>query len=102
MLVVFAYADVSLKTQELYAIVFATRYFDLFTQYVSLDSLHSTLMILIFLVSCFSIFWYMMLHNVEYRSYDEDHDSFRHYLLIVPCLLLALDINEKFAFKEVL
>ncbi|KAG6419999.1 hypothetical protein SASPL_116513 [Salvia splendens] len=62
-------AGVSLKTQELYAIVFATRYLDLFTQYV---------------------------------SYDKDHDTFRHYFLILPCLLLALVFHEKFTFKEVM
>ncbi|KAL0456730.1 UNVERIFIED_CONTAM: ER lumen protein-retaining receptor [Sesamum latifolium] len=45
-------AGISLKTQELYALVFATRYLDLFTDYISL---YNTLMKLIFLGSSFSI-----------------------------------------------
>ncbi|KAE8703016.1 ER lumen protein-retaining receptor [Hibiscus syriacus] len=62
-------AGISLKTQELYAIVFATRYLDIFT---------------------------------IRRSYDKDQDTFRHYILMLPCLILALLINEKFTFKEVM
>lgn len=95
----FVYAGISLKTQELYAIVFATRYLDLFTHYVSL---YNTLMKIIFLVSSFSIVWYMRRHKIVRRSYDKDQDTFRHYLLIVPCFLIALVINEKFTFKEVM
>ncbi|KAL8486868.1 hypothetical protein ACS0TY_023066 [Phlomoides rotata] len=92
-------AGVSLKTQELYAIVFATRYLDLFSYYISLYNL---LMKIIFLVSSFSIVWYMRRHKIVRRSYDKDQDTFRHYILIIPCLLLALIINEKFTFKEVM
>ncbi|XP_009415933.1 ER lumen protein-retaining receptor isoform X2 [Musa acuminata AAA Group] len=53
-------AGISLKTQELYALVFAT------------------------------------------RSYDKEQDTFRHFFLVLPCLLLALVMNEKFTFKEVM
>ncbi|RZB52323.1 ER lumen protein-retaining receptor B [Glycine soja] len=90
---------VSLKTQELYALVFACRYLDIFTYYVSL---YNTIMKLIFLGSSFSIVWYMRYHKVVRRSYDKDQDTFRHYFLVLPCLLLALLINEKFTFKEVM
>lgn len=91
-------AGVSLKTQELYAFVFACRYLDIFTNYVSL---YNTVMKLIFLGSSFSIVWYMRYHKVVRRSYDKDQDTFRHYFLILPCLVLALLINEKFTVKEV-
>lgn len=91
-------AGVSLKTQELYALVFACRYLDIFTYYVSL---YNTIMKLIFLGSSFSIVWYMRYHKVVRRSYDKDQDTFRHYFLVLPCLLLALLINEKFTLKEV-
>ncbi|KAL9315504.1 hypothetical protein ACSQ67_016505 [Phaseolus vulgaris] len=90
---------VSLKTQELYAFVFACRYLDIFTNYVSL---YNTVMKLIFLGSSFSIVWYMRYHKVVRRSYDKDQDTFRHYFLILPCLVLALLINEKFTVKEVM
>nr|GME10860.1 ER lumen protein-retaining receptor [Ipomoea batatas] len=92
-------AGVSLKTQELYAMVFAARYLDIFTDYVSL---YNTVMKLIFLGSSFSIVWYIRRHKIVRRSYDKDQDTFRHLFLILPCLLLALFINEKFTFKEVM
>ncbi|KAI4297604.1 hypothetical protein L6164_037488 [Bauhinia variegata] len=90
---------IPLKTQELYVIVFVTRYLDIFTDYISL---YNTVMKLIFLGSSFYIVWYMKHHKIVRRSYDQDQDTFRHYILAVPCLLLALLINEKFTFKEVM
>jgi hypothetical protein len=36
------------------------------------------------------------------RSYDKEHDTFRHQFIVLPCILLALLIHEKFTFKEVL
>jgi ER lumen protein retaining receptor len=81
-----------------YAIVFATRYLGIFTYFVSL---YNTTMKLIFLGSSFSIVWYMRRHKMVHRSYDKDHDTFRHQFLILPCLILALLIHEKFIFKEV-
>nr|KJB10085.1 hypothetical protein B456_001G187900 [Gossypium raimondii] len=57
---------------------------------------------LIFLGSSFSIVWYMRSHNVVRRSYDKAQDTFRHYFILLPCLLLALFIHEKFTFKEVM
>lgn len=92
-------AGVSLKTQELYALVFATRYLDLFTSFISL---YNTSMKLIFLGSSFSIVWYIRRHKMVRRSYDKEHDTFRHQFIVLPCILLALLIHEKFTFKEVL
>ncbi|CAN6270512.1 unnamed protein product [Urochloa humidicola] len=92
-------AGVSLKTQELYALVFATRYLDIFTDFISL---YNTIMKLIFLGSSFSIVWYMRCHKLVCRSYDKDHDTFRHQFLVLPCLMLALLIHEQFTFKEVM
>ncbi|PUZ46759.1 hypothetical protein GQ55_7G108500 [Panicum hallii var. hallii] len=92
-------AGVSLKTQELYALVFSTRYLDIFTDFTSL---YNTVMKLIFLGSSFSIVWYMRHHKLVQRSYDKDHDTFRHQFLVLPCLILALLIHEQFTFKEVM
>ena len=91
-------AGISLKTQELYALVFATRYLDIFTDFISL---YNTVMKLIFLGSSFSIVWYIRHHKIVRRSYDKDQDTFRHFFLVLPCLLLALFVNEKLTFKEV-
>ncbi|GAY40093.1 hypothetical protein CUMW_049370 [Citrus unshiu] len=90
-------SGVSLKTQELYALVFTTRYLDIFTDFVSL---YNTVMKLIFLGSSFSIVWYMRHHSIVRRSYNKDQDTFRRFFLVLPCLLLALLINENFTFKE--
>ncbi|KAF5738507.1 ER lumen protein retaining receptor-like [Tripterygium wilfordii] len=92
-------AGVSLKTQELYALVFATRYLDIFTNFISF---YNIMMKLIFLGSSFSIVWYIRRHKIVRRSYDRDQDTFRHFFLILPCLFLALLINERFTFKEVM
>ncbi|KAM0947055.1 putative ER lumen protein retaining receptor [Dioscorea sansibarensis] len=92
-------AGISLKTQELYALVFASRYLDIFTDFISL---YNTIMKLIFLGTSFSIVWYMRRHKIVRRSYDKEQDTFRHYFLILPCFVVALFINEKFTFKEVM
>eukprot|EP00271_Cylindrocystis_brebissonii_P010165 TRINITY_DN26269_c0_g1_i1.p1 TRINITY_DN26269_c0_g1~~TRINITY_DN26269_c0_g1_i1.p1 ORF type:complete len:217 (-),score=50.98 TRINITY_DN26269_c0_g1_i1:665-1315(-) len=92
-------AGVSLKTQELYALVFATRYLDLFYQYISM---YNTMMKVVFLGSSFSIVYLIRYDPLVRMKYDKDQDTFRHLFLIIPCFLLALLINEKFSFTEVL
>lgn len=92
-------AGISLKTQELYAIVFVTRYLDIFMNFISV---YNTLMKLIFLGSSFTIVWYMRRHRIVRRSYDKDQDTFRYFFLMWPCLIFAILINEKFTFREVM
>ncbi|XP_077234879.1 ER lumen protein-retaining receptor-like isoform X1 [Tasmannia lanceolata] len=92
-------AGISLKTQELYVIVFATRYLDLFTNYVSF---YNTVMKLVFLGTSVSIVWYMRYHKVVRQTYNRDEDAFRHFFLVLPCALLALMINHAFTVTEVL
>lgn len=78
--------------------MFAARYLDLFIHFISL---YNTVMKLVFLASSFSIVWYMRRHKIVRRTYDKDHDTFRHHFLVLPCLALALLINERFTFREV-
>jgi ER lumen protein retaining receptor len=92
-------AGISLKTQELYVIVFVTRYLDLFSDFISL---YNSVMKIIFLASSISIVYYMRQHKVVKQTYDKQHDTFRHYLLVIPCFLLALVLHVKFTFKEVM
>lgn len=92
-------AGISLKTQELYALVFACRYLYIFSDFISL---YNTVMKLIFLGTSFSIVWYMRYHKMVRKSYDKQHDTFRHYFLVIPCLILAVLINERFTFKEIM
>ncbi|GFY83369.1 endoplasmic reticulum retention defective 2B [Actinidia rufa] len=92
-------AGISLKTQELYIIVFVTRYLDLFMRYVSF---YNTVMKLVFLGTSVAIVWYMRYHKVVKQTYNKDEDTFRHYFLIPPCFVLALLIHRAFNVMEVL
>ncbi|CAI9087834.1 OLC1v1022013C1 [Oldenlandia corymbosa var. corymbosa] len=92
-------AGISLKTQELYAVVFLTRYLDLFTDYISL---YNTVMKVVFIVSSLAIVYCMRYHRTVRRSYNHDLDTFRHYFVILGCFVLALVVHEKFTIQEVL
>ncbi|GMN43486.1 hypothetical protein TIFTF001_012692 [Ficus carica] len=92
-------SGISLKTQELYALVFVTRYLDLFTDYISL---YNTMMKLVFITSSLAIVWCMRGHRVVRRTYDKEIDTFRHYFLVLGCFVLALILHEKFTIQEVL
>ncbi|KAF7836517.1 ER lumen protein-retaining receptor-like [Senna tora] len=92
-------AGISLKTQELYVLVFITRYLDLFTKYYSF---YNTVMKLIFIGTTGSIVWYMRYHKVVKQTYNKDQDTFRHYFLVLICILLALLIHHEFTVIEVL
>ncbi|XP_062162401.1 ER lumen protein-retaining receptor A-like [Alnus glutinosa] len=92
-------AGISLKTQELYALVFLTRYLDLFTDFISV---YNTVMKLVFIGSTAAIVCCMRMHRVVRRSYDKQLDTFRYHFLIAGSFALALLVNEKFTFKEIL
>jgi len=92
-------AGVSLKTQELYAVVFATRYLDLFFSFISI---YNTMMKVFFICSSCCIIWYMRRHRVVSQTYDKEQDTFRVMFLIVPSSLLALVVNHEMSLVEVL
>lgn len=89
---------ISLKTQELYAVVFLARYLDLFSDFISL---YNTVMKLVFIGSSLAIVWCMRYHRAVKRSYDRELDTFRHFLLILASFVLALVCHEKFTLQEV-
>ncbi|KAJ0079408.1 hypothetical protein Patl1_24415 [Pistacia atlantica] len=90
---------ISLKTQELYVIIFVTRYLDLFTRYISF---YNSVMKLVFLGISIAIVWYMRHHKVVKQTYNKDEDTFRHYFLILSCFVLALLIPHEYNTIEVL
>ncbi|KAG1354180.1 ER lumen protein-retaining receptor [Cocos nucifera] len=92
-------AGISLRTQELYVIVFVTRYVDLSMKYYSF---YNSIMKIVFLGTSISIVWYMRYHKVVKQTYNKDVDTFRHIFLILPCFVLALLINRAFTVIEVL
>ncbi|XP_010242135.1 PREDICTED: ER lumen protein-retaining receptor A [Nelumbo nucifera] len=91
-------SGISLKTQELYALVFLSRYLDLFTDFISV---YNTVMKVVFVASSLAIVWCMRSHRVVKRSYDKELDTFRHYILVFVSFVLALFIHEQFTLKEV-
>ncbi|KAJ1689556.1 hypothetical protein LUZ63_013711 [Rhynchospora breviuscula] len=91
-------SGVSLKTQELYALVFVMRYLDLFTDFISL---YNTIMKLVFISTTVAIVWCMRKHPLVRRTYDKDLDTFRHYILVTVSFVLALLFHDRFTIKEV-
>jgi len=90
-------SGISGKTQALFALVFVTRYLDLFIHFVSL---YNTVMKLIYITlsigTCYLIF-------VKFKAtYDGNHDSMRAEFLVVPALGLACLINTSFDVMEIL
>ncbi|XP_030469084.1 ER lumen protein-retaining receptor B-like [Syzygium oleosum] len=92
-------AGISLKTQELYVIVFFARYLDLFTRYVSF---YNTVMKLFFIGTSVAIVWYMRYHKVVKQTYSREEDTFKHYVLILLCFILAILIPLEFTGIEIL
>ncbi|KAI4371785.1 hypothetical protein MLD38_010094 [Melastoma candidum] len=92
-------SGISLKTQELYALVFIMRYLDLFIDFISV---YNTVMKLVFIGSSLAIVWCMRRHRMVMRTYDKDLDTFRHFFLVLAALVLALLVHEKFTILEIL
>ncbi len=92
-------AGISLKTQELYLMVFVTRYLDLFWNFASL---YNSVFKIIYIATSAMIIWYMRRHRTVKGTYDKDHDTFRYLFLILPSLVLAMIFNERFTVFEVL
>ncbi|KAL3657277.1 hypothetical protein V7S43_017785 [Phytophthora oleae] len=91
---------ISLKTQELFFLVFVTRYVDLFFHFVSL---YNTLMKLLFLLFSGAIVYVIRFKEPFRSTYDKSHDAFLHVkFAILPCALLALVFNEQFEVMEIL
>lgn len=90
---------ISLKTQALYALVFLTRYLDLFYNFASL---YNSIMKIIFITSSLSIVYLMKFRSPFKDTYDKKNDSFNVLFLIIPCGILAIFINEYFSFTEIL
>jgi len=90
-------AGVSGKSQLLFALVFTTRYLDLFTSFVSV---YNTCMKIIFLASTYATV-FMIFHKFK-ATYDSNHDSFRAEFLVVPVGGLAVLVNHELSVMEVL
>ncbi|XP_026806591.1 malate dehydrogenase, cytoplasmic-like isoform X2 [Rhopalosiphum maidis] len=89
-------AGISRKTQILFAIVFTTRYTDLFIHVVSM---YNSLMKIVFLTLS-----YITLHLMFYTfksTYDHKNDRFRIVYLIVPSLVLSFVFVHVYTVVEI-
>ncbi|KAM4651354.1 ER lumen protein-retaining receptor 3 [Discoglossus pictus] len=88
---------ISGKSQLLFALVFTTRYLDLFTTFISV---YNTIMKVVFLI-CAYITIYLI--YVKFRkTYDSENDTFRMEFLLVPVVGLAFLENYAFTPLEIL
>ncbi|KAJ2707350.1 endoplasmic reticulum retention protein [Coemansia sp. IMI 203386] len=90
-------SGISLKTQGLYFLVFATRYLDLFFSFVSV---YNTLMKIFFLLSAGYIVYLM--YGPLKPTYEKGLDAFRAEFLIGGAFLFALVFPHKYEILEVL
>ena len=79
---------VSIKTQELYLVVFVARYLDLFTTYYSV---YNSMMKVLYISSTAYII-YMVRETEPYKTnYDRNQDSFFHWqFAVAPCAVLGV------------
>ena len=82
---------ISIKTQELYLLVFVTRYLDLFTTYYSL---YNSIMKILY-ISATAYIIYMVRYTEPYKTnFDKAQDSFQHWeFAALPCAFIALITN---------
>ena len=82
---------ISIKTQELYLLVFVTRYLDLFTDYYSL---YNTAMKIIYISSTALIIYTVKITEPFKSNYDSAQDSFLHWkFAVAPVAVIALITN---------
>lgn len=90
-----------MKSMFLFALVFTTRYLDLFFYFLGL---YNFVMKLLFLASSYHICYLAKFKSPWKNTYDRAADSFRIEFLIAPCAVLAiiLSFTHRFSFLELL
>mmetsp|Transcript_38759 Transcript_38759/g.80496 ORF Transcript_38759/g.80496 Transcript_38759/m.80496 type:complete len:226 (-) Transcript_38759:933-1610(-) len=79
---------ISVRTHELYLLVFITRYLDLFTSFYSV---YNTVMKILFLACTASIIYTIRFQEPIKTTYDKAQDSFLHWkFAVAPCVVIAL------------
>ncbi|EZG78368.1 ER lumen protein retaining receptor [Gregarina niphandrodes] len=93
-------SGISCKMQEMYLIVFGTRYLDLLYSFVSV---YNTSMKVIFITSTAYIIYLMRFKPPISETYDKQGDRFPYLkFLLPPCVLLALLTPDSYHPTEVL
>lgn len=86
-------AGISLKTQELYVLVFLARYVDLFWNHISV---YNSVMKVVFITLSVSVVG-LMRRGAQRSTYNSELDSFPHHWLVLPCLLLGIAVNQDYS-----
>lgn len=87
---------VSVKSHELFLIVFVTRYLDLFTTFYSV---YNTVMKILYICATAMIIYTIKFTNPFKATYDKAQDSFLHYkFAVAPCAIIAF-ITHLFQHK---
>lgn len=84
-------AGISLKTQELFLVVFVARYVDLFIRFISL---YNSVMKILY-ISLTAIIIYTVRETIPIKAtYDRSQDSFYHWrFAVAPCAVLGMIVN---------
>ena len=90
-------AGLSGKTQVFYLLVFVTRYIDIFSNFISY---YNTIMKLLFITLTFVTLY--LIYSKYQKTYERANELPYAEILLVFCLILAIFINHKLTFMEVL
>lgn len=84
-------AGISLRTQEMYAVVFAARYVDLLWNF---SSLYNYVLKLLFIGASAAIVYFMRFGAPQKATYNAEEDTFPVQYLLAPCAVLGVLINQ--------
>lgn len=84
-------AGISLRTQEMYAIVFCSRYIDLLWNF---SSLYNTVLKIGFVGASLAIVYYIRYSSPQKSTYNAEEDSFPTQYLLAGCAVLGVLINQ--------
>uniref|UniRef100_A0A9L0SB72 ER lumen protein-retaining receptor n=2 Tax=Equus caballus TaxID=9796 RepID=A0A9L0SB72_HORSE len=90
-------SGISGKSQILFALVFTTRYLDLFTNFISI---YNTVMKVVFLLCAYVTVY--MIYGKFRKTFDSENDTFRLEFLLVPVIGLSFLENYNFTPLEIL
>mmetsp|Transcript_1688 Transcript_1688/g.2537 ORF Transcript_1688/g.2537 Transcript_1688/m.2537 type:complete len:230 (-) Transcript_1688:1437-2126(-) len=80
-------SGISVRTHELFLVVFVTRYLDLFTTYYSL---YNSVMKVMYIVTTASIVYMIRFSQPISSTYDKAQDTFLHWkFAVAPCAIIA-------------
>jgi len=84
-------AGISRRTQEMFAIVFITRYIDLFWNF---SSMYNWVLKVMFISASVAICYLMRFGPPQKATYNPEQDAFPIQYLLLPCILLGIALNQ--------